>query len=290
LEPPNHLLARQVAHNRKSAGNWELYAEHRARITRLSLGLLNATGEGNARVCVLGAGNCNDLELSVLTKHCRELHLIDFDSEALIRGLHTQRLTGGREDVVDVPGGARVTLQGGVDLTGVAFDLCYATQIESPVLIQRALAGPTLDLGGPYDVVVSTTLLTQLISLAVGGLGNEHPNLIDVILAIRDGHLRLLARLLPSRGAALLVTDVVSSDTLPELVVASPDALAGLLDTALASRNFFTGANPYALAAAFRRDSGLYQAVTDVAMVEPWRWQVGSRRYYLVSALSFERI
>jgi hypothetical protein len=166
----------------------------------------------------------------------------------------------------------------------------YATQIGSPVLNQRALAGPTLDLGGPYDVVVSTTLLTQLISLAVEGLGNEHPNLIDVILAIRNGHLRLLARLLCSRGAALLVTDVVSSDTLPELVVASPDALAGLLDAALALRNFFTGANPYALAAPFRRDVVLYQAVTDVSMVEPWRWQVGPRRYYLVSALSFGRL
>jgi hypothetical protein len=132
LEPPNHLLARQVAHNRESAGNWEHYAEHRARITRLSLGLLNATRGANARVCVLGAGNCNDLELSELTKHCRELHLIDFDSEALIRGLHTQRLTGGREAVVDVPGGARVTLQGGVDLTGIAFDLWLCNSNRKP--------------------------------------------------------------------------------------------------------------------------------------------------------------
>jgi hypothetical protein len=43
-------------------------------------------------------------------------------------------------------------------------------------------------------------------------------------------------------------------------------------------------------ATAIRRDAGVYQAVTDVSMVEPWRWQVGPRRYYLVSALSFGRI
>jgi hypothetical protein len=163
-------------------------------------------------------------------------------------------------------------------------------KIEGPVLVQRALAGPTLDFGGPYDVVVSTTLLTQLISLAVAALGNHHPNLTDVTLAIRDGHLRLLARLLRPKGAALLVTDVVSSDTLPELLVARPETLASLLNTALALRNFFTGANPYALAAACRRDVLLCKAVTNVSMVGPWRWQVGPQRAYLVVALSFRRI
>ena len=286
----NPLLAQQIAYNRETARNWELYADHRAHVTSLLLKIINATKATNARVCVLGAGNCNDLELSVLVKHCHKLRLIDFDSEALLRGLASQQLTTSAEDVVDVPGGACVAFQGGVDLTGIALDFSCATQKDVPVLIQRALAGPNLDLGGPFDVVASTTLLTQLISLAVKALGSSHPSLTDVVLAVRDGHLRLLARLLRPRGIALLVTDVVSSDTLPELAVVKPEALGGLLDTTLALGNFFTGANPYALVAALRRDSVLCKAATDVSMVGPWRWHVGRRRSYLVVALSFRRI
>lgn len=284
------LLAQQIAYNRETARNWELYAEHRAHVTRLLLKSINATKATNARVCVLGAGNCNDLELSVLAKHCLSLRLIDFDSEALLRGFASQQLTAGAEDVMGVPGGACVTFQGSVDLTGIALDLSCASQKDVPVLIQRALAGPNLDLGDPFDVVASTTLLTQLISLAVNALGSSHPNLTDVVLAIRNGHLRLLARLLRPRGIALLVTDVVSSDTLPELAIAKPDALGGLLDITLALGNFFPGADPYALAAALRRDSVLCKAATDVFMVGPWRWQVGPLRSYLVVALSFRRI
>jgi len=242
-------------------------------------------------VCVLGAGNCNDLELSVLIKHCSELHLVDFDSEALHRGLTSQLLATGREDVVDVPGGGRVILQSGVDLTGGALDPSRVAQTkDARALVQHALAGPTLDLGGPCDVAVSTALLTQLTSSAVEALGSNHPNLNAVILALRNGHLRLLARLLCPGGVALLVTDIVSSDTLPELlVVERPEALDGLLRTALASGNFFTGANPYAVATALRRDSILGKTVTDVSMVGPWRWWMGPRRAYLVVALFFRR-
>lgn len=291
MDSPNHPLAQQVTHNRLSAGDWELYAEHRARVTKLLLGILNATRTVDTRVCVLGAGNCNDLELGVLIRHCRELHLVDFDSEALHRGLTSQLLTTGREDVVDVPGGGRVTLQGGVDLTGAALDPgCVAQTKDARALVQHALAGPTLDLGGPYDVAVSTTLLTQLTFFAVEALGKNHPNLNAVILALRDGHLRLLARLLRPRGVALLVTDVVSSDTLPELlVVERPEALDGLLRSALTLGNFFTGANPYAVATALRRESILRKTVTDVSMVGPWRWRVEPRRAYLVVALYFRR-
>ena len=184
---------------------------------------MGATEAVDARVCVLGAGNCNDLELNVLGQHCHELHLVDLDSAALSRGLANQRLTSGGEDVVELPGGARVALHGDVALSAIGLGFDHAAQNDTSVLVERALAGPNPDLGGSFDVAISTTLLTQLISLAVEALGSSHPDLTDLVLAIRNGHLRLLTRLLRPGGTALLVTDVVSSDTLPELVAGRPD-------------------------------------------------------------------
>jgi hypothetical protein len=287
---PNPLLSLQVANNRSSAENWDLYAEHRARVTGLILGLMRATRSAETRLCILGAGNCNDLELGVLSQHCRELHLVDFDAEALRRGLASQLSVTRRENVADVPEGARIALHGGVDLSGIALDLGRGSQNDVHVLAQRALAGPELELGGPFDMAVSTALLTQLISSSVDALGSTHPDLTEVVLAIRNGHLRLMARLLRPGSYGLLLTDVVSSDTLPELVAEEHEPMDGLLESALASGNFFTGANPYALAAAFCRDSILRKTVAEVSMVGPWRWQVGAHRSYLVVALAFRRV
>ena len=45
----------------------------------------------------------------------------------------------------------------------------------------------------------------------------------------------------------------------------------------VALKNFFTGANPYALEALMKNDAALSARVDDVEMLPPWRWNQGGR-------------
>src|SRR5690349_18868166 len=93
---------RQVAFNATSRDQWEAFAEHRRCLTAL---LAREAIAGRSRLCVLGAGNSNDLT-ALLAAH-REVHLVDIDSEALLRG-------AARQGVAKHP---RLHLHGGLDLT-----------------------------------------------------------------------------------------------------------------------------------------------------------------------------
>src|SRR6185295_19591792 len=86
----NPLVKLQTDFNASSAAAWESYTSQRQRMTELF------TGAGHSpagRLCVLGAGNCNDLDLPALLGAYREVHLVDLDEEALNRGVARQGLT-----------------------------------------------------------------------------------------------------------------------------------------------------------------------------------------------------
>src|SRR5215471_11691642 len=80
--PPPALLAYHRNNNRETASSWEQFSQHRAQMTQLAL---EAAPETGGRLAVLGAGNCNDLDLDALTARYREVHLIDVDVEAVRR-------------------------------------------------------------------------------------------------------------------------------------------------------------------------------------------------------------
>src|SRR5687768_987564 len=86
--------------NRTTRGQWDWYARHRAEIEKL----IRTDGRGQ-RICVLGAGNCNDLDLRWLTEAYREVRLVDIDRGALARAAERQGVT------------AKVSLDAPVDLT-----------------------------------------------------------------------------------------------------------------------------------------------------------------------------
>ncbi len=276
---------RQQAINAETDGNWSLYAVHRAQVTKVVFDAV--ARHRSARLCVLGAGNCNDMSLADLGRSTAEIHMVDIDDAALRRGVaralaHSRSLGRQRQ--------ARLVTHGGIDLTGVACLLAEEPLVPASTIAQRALVGPTLSIGQPFDVVVSGNALTQLISLPVTALGQHHPNLTEVVLAIRTGHLRLMARLLRPGGHAVLITDVVSSDTTPALTGATPqDLLMHSLSAALVERNFFTGVNPLALVELLRTDPVLAGVAVEGKLSGPWVWQVGSNRMYLVIALTFRR-
>src|SRR4051812_14797742 len=81
---PDDLIDVHRRYNRNSDGCWQDFASHRTRQTELAL------QAGGGRLAVLGAGNCNDLDLPALAERFREIHLVDLDREALERALGRQ--------------------------------------------------------------------------------------------------------------------------------------------------------------------------------------------------------
>ncbi|HLJ95458.1 MAG TPA: hypothetical protein VKU02_19940 [Gemmataceae bacterium] len=278
----NPLTNLQIGYNRESQDSWELFSAHRRKVTEL---LRSGSVPGSSRLCVLGAGNANDLDLRALLQAHREVHLVDLDAEALTRGVAAQGLA-------DNPA---VHRYGGIDITGMldamaawspftmvpAADL--AACVEQPMQSLRSV------LPGPFDVVASTTLLSQLIIAVVHGVGEQHPQFVELLQAVRAGHLRLLTHLVAPGGVGVLITDVVSSDSFPGLGSVPEEALPSVLGQLIRERNFFHGVNPAVLATLFRTDPVLCSQVEAVELLPPWRWNLGPR-LYAVCALRLRRI
>jgi len=109
------------------------------------------------------------------------VHLVDLDAEALAQAAARQGVSGH-------PG---LTLFGGVDLTGMLDCVAHwspQTHI-SPADLQALAEWPALRvrlaLPGPYDVVASTCLLSQLIANVFPPLGDAHSQFRRVAAAIR---------------------------------------------------------------------------------------------------------
>lgn len=279
----NDPKGRQAAFNASSRDHWDGFAGHREKVAQL-LGIGAGVGIGprGGRACVLGAGNCNDLDLPALLEAHRALHLVDLDADALARGVARQGVAGHRS----------LHAHGGVDLTGMLDAIARWTLHATigPADLAAMVEGPARRvasaLPGPFDHVASTCLLRPLIGNAFHGVGEAHPQFPALVRAIRLGHLRLLTELAAHGGTATLITDVVSSDTTPTLRSLPDSALPGLLSRLARDRNFFHGVNPESLASLFRNDPVLKTRVDGLRSIPPWRWSLHSR-LYLVWALRY---
>jgi hypothetical protein len=273
----NDPKGRQVEFNASSRDQWAGFARHRRQVSSL-LGAGNGPGAG--RLCVLGAGNGNDLDLPALLRAHREVHLVDLDAGALARGAERQ----------GVAGQTGLRLFGGVDLTGMldAFATWSPTTPIDPDDLSALAEAPVRlvrpALPGPYELAASTCLLSPLIGNAFHAVGEAHPRFPELVRAIRTGHLRLLTGLVAPGGAAVLITDVASSDTLPTLRSLPESSLPGLLPRLVRDRSFFHGVSPAALASAYRRDPVLAAHAAAVEAIAPWRWNLHGR-VYLVWAI-----
>jgi hypothetical protein len=245
--------------------------------------LLAREGTGGGRICLLGAGNCNDLDLDRLAGAFAEVHLVDLDADALAEGVARQ---APREV-------ERIVRHAPVDVTGLAARLAKwndqrPSDDEALDCVRAAEAAPAPELPGPFDAVASVGLLTQLIDSAQLALGSGHPQLVPLIIAIRHRHARLMLELLRPGGEGLLVSEIVSSDTAPELSAVDEAQLSELAARLIRAGNFFTGCNPFALQALFQNDPALVPLVARPQLLRPWRWRFVNR-VYAVSGLRFER-
>ncbi|HVW27834.1 MAG TPA: hypothetical protein VHC69_20855 [Polyangiaceae bacterium] len=239
----------QRRHNENTRDLWDAMSPHRRRVMH-EIGRTRAGG----RSCVFGAGNCNDLELPRLLSSFDELHLVDIDEAAMRAGIVRQ----------GVESNEKIRLHGGVDFSDLA-------NVDG-VLPQA-------------DVVVSTCVLSQLID-SVARASSSAGAAKERAVAVRDRHLDVLLRSTAPGGHAILVTDLVSSDTAPELRTCPELQLSKLRDQLIARHNYFHGTNPHAIEQALTSRHG-----TRLARLErrpPWRWSIGDR-VFLVTALVMHR-
>src|SRR5437763_13726551 len=146
--PSSHKIAAQQARfNRSTQNHWQHFATHRQRIEHL----LVADGlTGNGRLCVLGAGNCNDLDLRHLCETFAEVHLADLDPAAVAGAVRRQ----------GVEGSPQIRLHAPVDLSGVAdvmagWPVRRPTDGEIDACARRIGEAPPPGLPGPLAVVLS---------------------------------------------------------------------------------------------------------------------------------------
>ncbi len=235
------------------------------------------------RLCVVGAGNCNDLDLPALARSFREVHLVDIDETALQRAVENQRAP--RE---------AVQLHGGIDLTGVWDDLAaedagWSADRSVEQLAERLADGTQLGLQETFDVVLSAGVLTQLLESVAAFVGEDHPGLPDLVVAVRTGHIRTLLRAVRPGGRLVLASEVISSKEAPEIASASDAELPTLLSRALWTGDVLAGVNPAALVSWLIANRPERARLAPPGIVGPWRWHQTAGRFFLVVAFLIEK-
>ncbi len=254
---------------------------HRARVMQL---ITEARGNARQSLCILGAGNANDIDLAQLADDFERITLVDIDEQALTRAIERAPPTAHR----------KIDPHHGVDLTGI-LPILSSWQVERAptdeelsiaILAARDALAPALV---KFDVVASTCILTQLIDSICMVLPEAHPRFIELVMAVRDRHLEMIIELLNPAGVGVLVTDFVATETAPDLARLEDSQILAAAIQWIIQRNFFTGANPYAIRDRLQSPQRAGLAVVDVQVSPAWRWDIGAKQL-AVSAVTFRRV
>lgn len=266
--------------NNMGQGDWELYSHHRQHQTDAILQQAPAGG----RVCFLGAGNCNDLDLERLAAHLSELHLVDIDIKALQRAAARQTPATA----------AKLRLHGGIELTGLLARLSdkkrpLATFSDIEAVLTPATNSVLANLPKDFDLAVSCCVATQLYFGLNRVVAPNDPMLVSVRHAGLVVHLRTLGRLVKPGAHVLLVNDVLSTESYPvDELTNEPDLIATVED--LASRiNVFEGGSPIVVKRILRRDTDLRELLASPQLTAAWLWTGPRDRTYLVYAMRLQR-
>jgi hypothetical protein len=251
--------------------DWELYAAHRARLTDVILG---AAGSEGGRLCLLGAGACNDFDLARAAERFSEIHLVDLDAKAVARAVARP----------DANVRARLHKHAPVDLSGLSARRLARWRSAPPdaAELEEVSAG-TLDalcdrLPGPFDVVASTCVLTQMAFALREALGERHPALDAIRFALMRAHLSSLVALTAEGGTAVFATDLVSSTSYPLDGLPPERPLRDVMQQVVASGAGYYAANPDLV-------TGILAHAGKPELLDPWLWTGPLGRTYLVYAL-----
>jgi hypothetical protein len=267
--------------NRLGRDAWDPYEGHRMRLTALVTALQR--GEG---LCVLGAGNGNDLDLSLLTREFGEVHLVDLDPEALQRALAR----------APEQARARVRCHAPVDLSGMMDQLDHwgdGLPDAQEMALRARIAARALaqQIGRTFDVVLSSCALSQLChpfqnTWALSG--GEWQRLFDAVTAL---HLETMAALTRPGGTGVVACDVLcyAGEAVAETARQVPRSeLASTLAARIASGAIAPNPDPQALAALLQ-SGRISPTVERPQITEPWLWDLGST-VQLVYGVLFRRV
>jgi len=281
LSSARELIEEQQLSNLSAVPYFDTFAQHRERLTAAVSARCLPGSSG--RLCVLGAGNGHDLDMPHLATLFREIHLVDIDEAALGRAYARQ----------DAATKARLVLHAPIDLSGL-FDRMESwrdfrvTPEEVAAYPDTASQRIVQSLPGPFDVVVSACVLTQMQLSMLSGLSASHRLFEAARQLLNVMHLRTLAKLLTPNGRAVLASDLSSNLLFP----LSPDAtdLQSVLVDVLGAGKFFYAAHPDLLLWASREDPVLKGLATLSPPFDVWLWQNGAERTFLVYALELARV
>ena len=240
---------------------WDRFENHREIVTNT----LKSFASENSSLCVLGCGTSFDLELPALARCYGKLTLVDIEGDAIQLGIQKQGLQN-----CD-----KINIIGGLDITGVDKNLTQFKRQPSRKLLDQIImaARDYLPRGlQSYKVVASTCLLSQLLAKATDCVGESDHRFIEFLIAIRKRHVEIMLDILEPGGTGVLITDFVSSESLPELFSVPTKDLQSLLQKAIQEKNYLHGLNPKMVAAVFH-DSSVSERITSLKVSIPWRWQ-----------------
>jgi len=274
---------RQALANLSALPHYSSFAEHRNRLTRVALEA--ATTLEAPSLCVLGAGNCFDLDLNALAHCYSAIHLVDIDASALARASERQQ----------TPTQKRLVLHAPADCSGLLNRIeRWARYDVTPAELlghaERTARQMRAELQGPFDVVLSSCILSQMQLSVLEVLTDRHRLFQAVRLTLNLTHLRTLAELTRPTGCALFATDASSSELhqFPDL---APNAnCRPFLSELVEQGRVFDFADPDQLATQLRDDPVLRHAFDEFRPCDAWVWNNGPHTQFLVYAARLRRL
>lgn len=235
-------------------------------------------------MAILGAGNCNDVDLPALASRFAEIHLVDIDEGAL------QRARTRQPPAVAV----KLVLHAPIDVSGALSRLTEfrdktRTPTQVALLSGSGCASVREELPGTFDAVLSACVLSQLMYTCQVAFGKRHPMLDATARAVAVAHLRGLVLSVAAGGTGILVTDVVSSNTFPiEELLPERDPVAILkhLDT---TNNVLSGTENSFIRRILTKDDVIAPLIEPPRMVPPWLWRLSDELTLLAYAWVFKR-
>ncbi len=270
-------------HNEMTQGDAGAYSAHR---THLTSAIIDCAPKNATSLCLLGAGNCNDVSLPRLLELFQQIHLVDIDEEALGRarkGLSKLEKT-------------RVIAHDSVDLSGLFKN--FSDKIPSAPAAPEELAheisvnvlGSQL---GRHEVVVSCCLMSQLDRTLIDvleGRKRANPALESYREGVMLGQLRIMTELLAPGGVGIIANDLLGSGQVDLDSIHERGDLAEFTKQAILHRRCDPSVDPVRIRQLLRRDPILKRASHEVKTVGTWLWTVTHKEKYLVQALRFRKV
>lgn len=267
------ILSDQAAMNRSTAGQWAIYSSHREQMEKLI-----APFSPGGRICVLGAGNCNDLDLNWLTQVYAQAHLFDLDLDSLAAGVERQKPAKA----------ASICLYAPFDLIGANKAMqCWRQKPPGDAEILGCISAiEQLPRNREqFDLVLSPCVLSQMLISARQSIGATHPLYPKLRAALLAHHLKMVYRSINPGGRGVIVVDLASTEDFGPVAGIKDHQLPDLMRTLIGSKKCFNALAPAALAQAVRE----HLNITVFSFTDPWLWHLGLAKSFVVFALLLSR-